>query len=213
MGETEVLKANVWGLTVYSLDAPTCSDQANVAFNSKVEFSSSTNHTEAEQCVNGIVDQPEGSQLETCATDHQYEPWIRVDLGQEYPVNSVQVWGAANCSCRLGAFRMSLLKDRSTSSVIAEKDFVVHCSGASLDDECSGNASQNMFEWSVPRDAMGRYVLIQQEFRTSNLELSEIKVWSCGSDDSDVKPLISTNHKRLQVSEAFDIDSSYLHDK
>lgn len=108
---------------------------------------------------------------------------------------------------------MSLLKDRSTSSVIAEKDFVVHCSGASLDDECSGNASQNMFEWSVPRDAMGRYVLIQQEFRTSNLELSEIKVWSCGSDDSDVKPLISTNHKRLQVSEAFDIDSSYLHDK
>eukprot|EP00658_Telonema_sp_P-2_P084940 TRINITY_DN9568_c0_g1_i5.p1 TRINITY_DN9568_c0_g1~~TRINITY_DN9568_c0_g1_i5.p1 ORF type:complete len:349 (-),score=68.37 TRINITY_DN9568_c0_g1_i5:116-1099(-) len=177
--DAQVLQGRVWGFTLYECSAGGgCPVSTNLALDRTVDLSSHVKASRDDGCVDGNL-QTSG----VCRTAREYEPWIRVDLGGSVTVSSVKLWGARNCSCQLGAFRVELQRSADDLVPVAERDFTVHCVRGEVKDECAGHASEKSFEWVVPLGTRARYLLVQQEFRTGYLELSGIQVWGCQSSE------------------------------
>jgi hypothetical protein len=179
--DVEVPAAKVSRLQIFDCQQRFCPTTTNLALDQSVVLSSMSRHSglDGQMCVNG-----RSAQRGMCSTAAEYEPWLKVDLGRQVHVSSVQVWRAPQCSCRLSSFRLALLDATATATddAVAEKQFTARCVRGSLSDPCQGETSQKMWEWNLAQETTAQYVTMQLEFATAPLQLAQIKVFGCNQE-------------------------------
>jgi glucose/arabinose dehydrogenase/azurin len=87
------------------------SDGKNVAMGGKARQSSVSNSGDAARAIDGRTDGSYSSSTQTHTQEDENNPWWEVDLGNEYPVQSVVIWNRTDDGLgrRLEGFTLSLL--------------------------------------------------------------------------------------------------------
>ena len=87
------------------------SEGQNVALRGKARQSSTSNGGQASRAIDGRTDGNFASGTQTHTRENENNPWWEVDLGSEYPLQSVVVWNRteAELSRRLDDFTLSVL--------------------------------------------------------------------------------------------------------
>lgn len=87
------------------------SDGRNIALQGKARQSSSSNGGEAAKAIDGRTDGTFGSGTQTHSQENENNPWWEVDLGANYPVETVVIWNRTEGSLgqRLDGYTLTLL--------------------------------------------------------------------------------------------------------
>lgn len=87
------------------------SDGQNIARKGKAIQSSTSNGGNAERAIDGRTDGSFGSGTQTHSVENENNPWWEVDLGSEYPVDSITVWNRTDGELgkRLEGYTLSVL--------------------------------------------------------------------------------------------------------
>jgi glucose/arabinose dehydrogenase/azurin len=99
------------------------SDGKNIAPRGRAKQSSVSNDGEASRAIDGKTDGSFGSGTQTHTRENDRNPWWELDLGGEYPIESIVVWNRteADLGQRLAGFMVALL-DGSRNEVFRKAD-------------------------------------------------------------------------------------------
>ncbi|MFM7103609.1 MAG: discoidin domain-containing protein, partial [Verrucomicrobiota bacterium] len=87
------------------------SGERNVGRQGRATQSSTSNGGDASRALDGNTDGSFGNNGQTHTAENQANPWWEVDLGQEFPIDAVQVWNRTEGQLgkRLDGFKLSVL--------------------------------------------------------------------------------------------------------